>query len=381
MSMPKLKILFEAGPMLDNRKNGVGFYVSRLFSSLQDLYGDRLEMTGFYFNFLNRRGNNLPGNTGLHFRKISLVPGKLISVCRRLGFQPWLELFTGQRADAVIFTNYVSLPQRRRRKTALVVYDLSFLDAPQFTQSVNLKYLRRFCSPSIRRADVIITISEFTRARLKYHFPDLRADVVVTPIPPIGKYAKKEPLAKSLLDKGIGQKGYLLYVGTIEPRKNLEALVKAYGSIDPAQRDRYPLVLAGGKGWKDEGILAAVAEQKAKGLNIILTGYVSEEEKAALYSNAACFVLPSHYEGFGMPVLEAMQYGVPAALSDLAVFHEVAGDAAVYFDKDSSEDIAAKISALLADATLRKELIQKGEARLKSFSWEENAARVYQALS
>jgi alpha-1,3-rhamnosyl/mannosyltransferase len=317
----------------------------------------------------------------LRFRKIRLVPGKLISVCRRLGFQPWLEVFVRQKADSVIFTNYVSLPQLRRRKTALIVYDLGFLDTPDFTQSRNLAYLRRFCSPSIRRADVIITISEFTRQRLKHHFPDLKAKLVVTPIPPMGASLGKSRLNDSLASKGVRERGYILYVGTIEPRKNLATLIEAYAELDPALRSKYSLVLAGGKGWKDEAILAAVAEQQSKGLDVILTGYVSEDEKNSLYANAACFVLPSHYEGFGMPVLEAMQHGIPVLLSDIPVFHEVADDAAVYFDKDRVDDIAAALASLLRDPARQKSLAGKGKARLGAFSWQENAAKVYQALA
>jgi glycosyltransferase involved in cell wall biosynthesis len=378
--MRKQKVLFEAGPMLDSQKTGVGYYVSHLATSLQTLYGERLELTGYYFNFLNRRGHKVPSGINLHFYKISLIPGKLISLCRRLGFQPWLEVFIRQKSNAVIFTNYVSLPQLRKRKTVLVVYDLSFLDVPEFTQSHNLKYLQRFCSPSIRRADTIITISEFTRERLRHHFPALKAEIIVTPIPPIDKPAQKVPLSSSLASKGIRKSRYILYIGTIEPRKNLEALIAAYAQLDPALRSRYSLVLAGGKGWKDEDILAAVAEQQSKGFNVVLTGYVTDEEKNALYDNAACFALPSHYEGFGMPVLEALQHGVPALLSDIPVFHEVAGDAALYFDKDHADDITDKLSSLLNNSALQTSLVQKGEARLQAFSWQENAAKVYQAL-
>jgi len=366
--------------MLDSRRSGVGYYVDHLITSLQDAHKDELELTGYYFNFLNRRRHQLPAGTALRFYKIWLMPGKLISLCRRLGFQPWLELFVHSRADTVIFTNYVALPQLRRRKTALVVYDLSFLDVPEFTQARNLRYLKRFAVRSIRRADVIITISEFTKGRLRHHFPDLRAQIVVTPIPPAAKAIRRAELPSSLTAKGIQHGAYILYVGTIEPRKNLETLVAAYADLEPSVRARYSLVLAGGKGWKDEKILAAVAEQQSKGLNIVMPGYVSEQEKSALYSNAACFVLPSHYEGFGMPVLEAMQHGAPVLLSDIPVFREVAGDAAVYFDKDSSGDLAKKLSSLLQDGARQKLLVKKGEQRLTAFSWTENAAKVYQAL-
>jgi glycosyltransferase involved in cell wall biosynthesis len=378
--MPKQRVLFEAGPMLDNQKTGVGYYVSHLVASLQNTHADKLELSGYYFNFLNRRGNKIPDDSSIRFHKIMFMPGKLLSVCRRFGFQPVLELFIRKKSDTVIFTNYVALPQLRKRKTVLVIYDLGFMDVPQFTQSRNLTYLKRFCPPSIRKADTIITISEFTKARLKYYFPDITSDIVVTPIPPMADGRQKVSLNHNLQSKGIIKKGYVLYVGTIEPRKNLETLIAGYAVLDPSLRARYSLVLAGGKGWKDESTLAAVAAQQSKGMNIILTGYVSDLERNALYSNAACFVLPSHYEGFGMPLLEAMQYGIPEAVSDIPVFREVMKDAAAYFDKDDSQDIADKISTILNDKRFSEELIHRAEHRLKTFSWEENADAVYRAL-
>jgi glycosyltransferase involved in cell wall biosynthesis len=377
--MSKQKVLFDAGPVMDVKKTGVGYYVSHLVGSLQQEHAGELELVGYYFDFLNRH-HKQPPDGPIRFHKIWLIPGKLLSLCRRLRFQPFLEIFVRQRSDAIIFTNYVSLPQLRRRKTALVLYDMSFLDVPEYTQSVNLAYLKRFCPPSIRRADVIITISEFTKQRLEHHFPDLKADIVVTPIPPAGEALRVRGWPESLEQKGIKAGQYILYVGTIEPRKNLTGLIEAYAGLPEDLRKQHSLVLAGGKGWKDEETLLAAADAQSQGLDVILTGYVSDEEKAALYAKAACFVLPSHYEGFGMPLFEAMQYGTPTAASDIPVFHEVAGDASLYFDKDKPADIAAAIASILTDEQLAKDLAAKGTARLKAFSWRENAAKVYESL-
>lgn len=367
--------------MLDARKSGVGYYVGHLMTSLQAAYGDRLELTGYYFNFLNRHGDKAGGFKHLRLHNIRFVPGKLLSLCRRLGFQPWLECFVGNRSDTVLFTNYVALPLLRRRKVALVVYDLSFLDVPEFTQSRNLRYLRRFCPPSIRRADTIITISEFTRQRLQHYFPELQAKIVVTPVPPLDEPVRDTALSQRLLDLGVKDKSYLLCVGTLEPRKNLENLMAAYAALPGDVRDRYSLVLAGGKGWKDQPILDAIVTHRAAGLDIIQTGYVSDDEKAALYSHAACFVQPSHYEGFGMPILEAMQHGLPAAVSDIPVFHEVAGNGALYFDKDTPADIAAKLNTVLTDTDSARRLTDQAANHLETFSWQRNAERVYDALN
>lgn len=377
--MKKKQILFEAGPMIDDHKTGVGYYVDHLISTLGAKHSNDIELTGYYFNFLNRKYVK-PQRAGVNFSKITVIPGKLLSLCRRFGFQPFLEIFIRREADLILFTNYVSLPLLGKKKKALVVYDLSFLDYPEFTQTINLTYLQRFCKPSIEQADLIITISEFTKDRLKYHFPESTAKMIVTPIPPISINADFKELGKSLLDLGIKKDRYILYLGTLEPRKNIESLVSAYSNLPAATRSQYSLVLAGGKGWKDEGIIAAISDAIGKNLDIIQTGYISDSMKSELYSNASCFVLPSHYEGFGMPILEAMQYKLPIAISDLAVFHEVASNGALYFDKDNPDDISRKIMLLLYDKDLGIRLVEKGQRQLKTFSWTNNADLVYSAI-
>lgn len=345
--------------MSRDQKTGIDYYVERLIASLEQYYPNRLELTGYRFGFWRR---------------------KFVGLCRRFGFQPLLELFVWRKADVVLSTDFIALPSLRRSKRVLFVYDLAFLDHPEFVRKRNLIALKRFCPPSIREADAIVTISDFTKARLEHHFPDLRASVVVTPVPPAETESKPADLGANLSAKGVKAGAYILYVGTIEPRKNLENLVNAYGQLDEGTRAKYALVLAGGKGWEDEKILRAIAAARQKGLNIILPGYVSEAEKAALYASAACFVLPSHYEGFGMPILEAMRYGVPVAASDIPVFHEVAGDAAVYFDQNKPGAIADGLSSVLNNPDLASNLAREAEVRLKAFSWQKNAQKVYETL-
>jgi len=377
--MSKAKILFDAEPLVGNKKTGVGYYTEHLIKGLLNHGAYNYVLHGYFFNFLNRKPKPLANSRTIGFSEV-LFPGKVLTLCRRFGFQPFLEFFTPKQSDIVLFTNYVSLPLLRKRKTALVVYDLGFMDHPEFTQERNLQFLQKFCPPSIQQADLIITISEFTKERLLHYFPNLKAKIIVTPIPPSQESVTPQRLGKRLEGAGIEKGHYILYLGTIEPRKNLQALAQAYRLLPQSLRGAYSLVLAGGKGWKDEGILSAIADLQAKGANIIMPGYISDEEKAALYSNAACFVLPSHYEGFGMPVLEAMQYGTPVALSDIPVFHEVAGGAAAYFDKDNPEDISAVLAELLTNKALRERLRARGAKQLKTFSWQTNAELVIHAF-
>lgn len=276
-------------------------------------------------------------------------------------------------------TNYVALPTLTRRKQALIIYDLGFLDCPEFLQAKNLNFLLKFCGPSIQRADVIITISEFTKQRLIHHFPHLNAQVIITPIPPAPIVDRAVSLPANLSDLGMGS-DYILYLGTIEPRKNITSLIDAYCLLPKSLSDTHSLVLAGGQGWKDEEIQLKIKTARLKGFNVITTGYITDSEKHALYRNAGCFVLPSHYEGFGMPLLEAMQYKLPVVASDIQVFREVAGDAALYFNKDDPTSIAKQLQKVISHVAVQQSLIIKGNKQLKKYSWARNARLVYETL-
>jgi glycosyltransferase involved in cell wall biosynthesis len=202
----------------------------------------------------------------------------------------------------------------------------------------------------------------------------------VTPIPPIP--FKQNTHDDSILTRhGLEPHQYILYLGTIEPRKNIERLVEGYSLLPDEVRNTHPLVLAGGRGWKDETIRATIEAYRTRGFAIITTGYITDEEKYSLYHNASCYTLPSHYEGFGMPVLEAMQHHVPVAVSDIPVFREVAGDAAAYFDKDDPDSVARTIGRILTDTPYRNSLIAAQQSELDKYSWSTNAQVVTAAFN
>lgn len=378
--MDKLRVLFEAGPMVDKHKTGVGYFVDYLIQSLAKT--NSVNLTGYYFDFLGKNKTPTPNLKNTRFERISLIPGKTLSITRRLGWQPPLGFFTRtSHYDVTLFTNYVSLPTSPSSKVALIVYDLGFIDHPDFTEQKNLTYLESFSTKSIRSADLIITISEFTKKRIKELFPHITCPIIVTPIPPVSPPPYPLEKESSILKKfSLNRHKYILYLGTIEPRKNLKNLIIAYSLLPEKIRSTHPLVLAGGKGWKDEEIRQAISEYQSKGYNIITTGYITDEEKAVLYNNTACFTLPSHYEGFGMPILEAMQYSAPVAISDIPVFHEVAGQAAVYFNQDDPDSIAREISRLIDDTKLRQKLAKQQVKELTKYSWESNANLVVDAF-
>lgn len=379
----KLRILFDANPLAQSSKSGVGYYTYRLINSLAQEYPLQLELIGHYYDFLGRKGAlDLPTAPNIHYRTTRLIPGKVFNLLqRRFGLTIPLELLARCRGDVLFFANFTLLPSLFRRPRVVTIHDLYFTEHPEHIQAKNLVFMNRFVPAAIRGADLILAVSEFTKQEIikKYDIPDER--IIVTHIPP-QPGTKQDTKTSQALITGLGIPGkYILFVGTLEPRKNLTTLVKAYEALDPALRDKYSLVLAGGKGWNDDELQSTIAAAQAQGLAVITPGYISDEQKAALYAEASIVAVPSWYEGFGMQLLEAMAEDVPVLASNIPVFHEVADDAALYVKPDDVADVSHGLAQLLNDTTLRQQLVKAGQARLKTFDWKLIAQEVQAALA
>lgn len=208
----------------------------------------------------------------------------------------------------------------------------------------------------LKKADAIIAVSEATKRDVLMHYdlPEEKVHVVYNALPP-GEY---KPLRK--------KKNYLLFMGTLEPRKNVERIIEAFKMV----KERgfpHKLVIAGGKGWKYRGIFDKVKQLGLEN-DVEFRGYVSGKEKRELFRSASLLVWPSLYEGFGVPVLEAMAYGVPVVTSTASSLPEVAGDAAVLVNPYKSADIANGIIGVLSSKKVKNTLIRKGVKRAKQFS-------------
>lgn len=323
-----IRILFDASPLINNHRSGVGYYTEKLVEALAAAYPDDVELTGYYFNFLGRKPVSVQSELpNIHYKAVRFFPGLIISPLGRLtGLQLPIELFIWKKYDHMLFPNFISLPSLRRTPQSVVVHDLGFIDCPEFVHQKNIAYFAKLLPKSLRRAKTVISVSDFTKDRLVKLFKLSAAKIIVSQIPPVITKPAKVDLPTSLTKQGIQANKYILFLGTIEPRKNIIGLVEAYSQLPTTLQGQYSLVLAGGKGWNDDPTLHAIKQAKEQGANIIETGYISEQERLALYSNARLFVLPSHYEGYGMPIIEALAYHLPVAASDIPVFHEIAGD-------------------------------------------------------
>ena len=184
----------------------------------------------------------------------------------------------------------------------------------------------------------------------------------------------QEDAAVYLQSKNLTKEKYVLFVGNIEPKKNIKQLIRAFAYIEKG----YKLAIVGHKAWMSESQLVGLKSYLKKKDYVILD-YVTEEELAVLYSNAFCMVFPSLYEGFGLPVLEAMQNNCPVICSDRSSLPEVGGDAALYVDPYKYSDIRQQLDKLIANPQLRLEMIEKGKARVEFFSPENYAKRLQEA--
>jgi len=295
---------------------------------------------------------------------------------RRIGLpDPAWHVVAGVRAsretDVYLSTNSYLTAWFCRAPTAIVVYDLvPFVDR-EHAQDSAARIERATIRPALRRAAGLACISDATRADLARCFPRAAGKAVTIPLAADPAFGR--PVATPghpALDAP-----YVLAVGTLEPRKNLERLIAAWVSLDPAVRGEHVLALVGPRGWDDAPILAAARESGAR-----LLGRVDEDELHALYAGATVFAYPSLYEGFGLPPLEAMAAGVPVLTSNRSSLPEVVGDAALLVDPDDTAAIAAGLQRLLTDPKLTASLRERGPRRAAEFSWERTASETYALL-
>ncbi len=288
-----------------------------------------------------------------------------------------------QHPPDVLFVPAHVIPLARRCPAVVTIHDLGYLYHAAAHRPLDWAYLRASTAWNARVANLVLADSEATRRDLVAHTSCDAAKIVVaypagTPeLAPVTDLAR---LAQVRARYGTGER-YWLYVGTLQPRKNLETLIRAFACL--CQQGVWPedvrLVLAGKPGWYHERITAA-AQASGVGERIVFPGYVAPDDLAALLSGCLGFILPSWYEGFGLPVQEAMACGAPVICSNVSSLPEVAGEAALLFAPDDVDALAAAMVRLWREPALRQELARRGRAQAARFTWERCAHSVLAAL-
>jgi glycosyltransferase involved in cell wall biosynthesis len=304
------------------------------------------------------------------------IPARWFGGLARATRMPRLEWLT--RFDVLFAPNFVPPPTRTDR-LVLTVHDLAFRRLPDSVPASTLKWLAGF-DRWLARATRVIAVSESTKRDLLEltDMPEERVRVVPLGVDAEAYRAVPEQAVRVALARFGVEGPFVLALGGIEPRKNLPALVEAFGRLP--DRVRPWLVIAGaGVRWNPEG--TRLLEDALSRLppparaRVILTGFLSEEDKVALLSGAVALAYPSRYEGFGLPVLEAMASGTPVLTSNVSALPEIAGDAAVLVDPERVETIAEGLERLLGDDALRARLRATGLTRVSRYPWDETARR------
>lgn len=272
-------------------------------------------------------------------------------------------------ADALFHSPNFLLPPFAGRSVA-TIHDLSCLLYPQFHPAARVELMQRLLPQSLRQADHLIVPAESVKRETIEHFgwPAERITAIAHGADPRFRPHTVAELAPLMHAQQLSAGRYTLCVGTIEPRKNLDRLLDAYAALPFALRQHYPLVLAGSRGWNSDTLHQRIASHQAAGWLHYLE-YVPEAQLPALYAGAALFVYPSLYEGFGLPILEAMACGVPVITSKVSSMPEVAGDAGRLIDPLDTDALRAALQQALEDPTWRQQAGAASLAQAKRFSW------------
>lgn len=259
----------------------------------------------------------------------------------------------------------------------IAILDVSYKYFPELFKKKDLYKLSLWGKYSVKTASKILTISENSKGDIIKEYGVLPSKVAVLHVGI--KDVEASPMNKEEFFKKYKiTSPFLLFVGTIQPRKNIKKLIRAFSFVLKQEKD-LSLVIVGKKGWMYEEILRSDKEYGVEH-SVKFLHDVPNEDLPHFYKYAQCFVLPSLYEGFGLPVLEAMKFGCPVITSNVSSLPEAGGDAALYVDPNNEQDIAQKIEKVLKDKELREDMIKKGHEQVKKFSWEKAAKEVLEVF-
>jgi glycosyltransferase involved in cell wall biosynthesis len=357
----KAKILIDSISLL-SPLTGIGRYTCEISKRIQDYNSFNISFYYGYYSkhLLNQKNNNIKDLKNLIsknktikklFRKILLLSANIFNKKFDIYWEP----------------NFIPLDSIKAKKIVTSVHDFSFILYKDFHPKERIEYFENNFFRNIYKSDVIICFSEFTKKEIleKLNFSEDCVKVIYH-----GIDHNLFKIYNNIELNFILPKKFILSVGSIEPRKNLIGLLKAYNRLPEYLKNEYHLVLAGFKGWNNKEIIDLINKNKKF---IHYLGYISDIELAKVYNLASLFVYPSFYEGFGLPPLEAMACGTPVITSNVSSLPEVGGDAVVYCDPYDINDIKNKIEIVLNKKDLQKEMIRKGLKRAKQFTWEKSA--------
>ncbi len=376
------KIFVDALSIVSMRMSGIGHNTSGLIKALGKLPEVR-EHAQIYLivplwkkKFIQR--HRFSPNVKI---KVLPLPARFIALLLRLHLMPPVDLLLGK--GTYIFPNYRNWPLLGS-KSYTYIHDTVFMRYPQFVQPKNLTYLKKYVPLWIKRADKIITLSEFSKTELIRYLQVPKAKIIVVS-PGVDSsvfYQKDEEEIEKMKQKyNLYPRPYILYLGNIEPRKNLIRLVRAFNMLPMDIKSSYDLLLVGGDGWLSEEINNEIKKARANGSSIVKPKeYIVDSDLPALLSGASLLAHPALYEGFGISPLQAMACGTPVLIANNSSLPEVVGNAGVLVNAEDENDISNKIQAILTNSKLSKIMISEGLNQAQKFKWETSAKKLLHAI-
>ena len=353
---------------------GIGRYVRELTAALAAL--DQENEYRLFVSGANRRDLPPAPSGNFHWKATSLTPRWLARIWQRARMPLPAEVFTG-RVDLYHATDFVLAPTLPGTRTLLTVHDLSFVRVPEAASPPLKAYLDVVVPRSVASADHILADSAATKADL-VEFYETPAEKITVLYSGVGKYFRpinsRDALEEALKRHGLNGINYMLSVGTVQPRKNYSRVIEALAEARCRGQDLH-FAIAGGRGWLEEEMTRTI-ERTGLADHVHLLGFVDDQDLPALYSGAGMLMMPSLYEGFGLPLLEAMACGTPVITSNLSSLPEVAGDAALLVDPYDVSAISDAIVAIASNAETRARLIAGGFHQVTKFTWTRAATQL-----
>ncbi len=343
---------------------GVGVYTFNLLNYFAKVSTANLQ---FVVYLKNTPAGCLPPES--EYFRYQVVPGRTL----------WLSLFLPRVVNKsknidVFFSPAHYSPPKIHVPLVVTIHDLAYFYYPKEFLKRDLYKLKNWTRKSIQNAQKIICVSKSTKEDvIKYYNPSSEKLEVI-----YNGYEKE--YTPDIRPEGytLPTKSYILFVGTLQPRKNIDFLVSAFLKIQNSNPE-LKLVIVGKKGWLYKKLFKKVKKLKLED-SVLFAGFVSNPELTFLYKNALCLIHPSLYEGFGIPILEAMAHDCPVISSSKSSIPEIGGDAALYFDPTDEDDLVGKFKKLVGDKNLQQALIQKGKERVSGFSWEKCASETLDVI-
>lgn len=372
-----MRILINAQPLMSFH-TGVARYTRSIIDALQ-LYAPQHEYFYSWAFHISKTLPQIPSKSTVsflfHHLKEIIKKTPLAPVARRLR-QRSSGLKTGP-FDIYLEPNFIPLKNIKAKKLLVVVHDFSPYIHPEWHPEERVSYFKKTFWTEIKRADLVLVDSHAVKEEAKYlGFAEEKLKVIYPGIDHrLFRPLPKEELESFKVRFNLPDR-FLLFVGTLEPRKNLKTFLLAHALLPASLRERYPVILCGYSGWKNEDI-----KQMMGGTNVKYIGYVSDKELAALYNLATLFVFPSLYEGFGFPPIEAMACGCPVLASDIPVFRETLKDLAFFADPKSPESFAQSLKYLLNNPEGLSCNTLAGIERAREFTWESAAINLLDLIN